>query len=801
MIQLYIENFQGARYVVRAGWTYEAHPKRVVDATELLGMFDTNTLKLIYDQYLGIYNTPTPDTKHERNKYFNTQSSNVPGHLNDRDKAIYLALMDSRLIIEEAPLPHSVLGDLQTELVAKIRMGLQQVIVQQCADKALTNQVVNTKSDKSISEDKVKVILKGPSRREWSLPIWSKSVTEVKAVVSPARQSFEFSTEAIDYVLYDKKPEKVSAECVTSLYRGVVGPLGFNPDSVSKKQLRLSFNIAEVIYSDPILRGAVFRFAQDYIKTKYGQSLTELTESGTFEIILTIALAALTEGDVSVESLTKNTRLVNAFRSIGNLMFDFARLKKQRKLLAKNPGYSTGKEDVGISGNRTPKLNPRQSNSRGFLPVNDNSGLAVITNSEKTTKKSRQSHNTNSSYVEINEVTESSLDRDNYCSETGENYSHNICQKSINTCEAGNSINLKTGEVNITLVDVELRGPLPLSITRTYRSGNLRDFGLGYGWSHSLSERLVWRPGKPVLFFDAEGRIISLPAPGDTSRSHNISEQLTLTRVNDEHWIVTSYGTSNGVQKHFKAIGKSGTLKLAEICDDYGNFYFFHYIGERLASIESSFGETLLLTPPDENPESHQISTLTKKFRDGSSRVIARYIFDSESNLIEAVDRKGSSEKYEYHQHIITQRTLKTSYRLHFQWDIDDFSTRCVRQWGDPINGKAIYNYQFSWDSDGHGVTVSDTGGAQQRFRFNGRALPTYYRDVEGRVTLYHYTDLGQITRIQLPGEDGTTRDEVFRYDNLGRLIQTVDNKGNNYPIKYNEKGFPIKFSDPSGKS
>ncbi|WP_445358017.1 DUF6531 domain-containing protein [Microbulbifer sp. ANSA005] len=798
MIQLYIENSQGSRYAVRPGWICQTGPSRKIDAAELLRMFDTNTLQLVYDQYLGLYTTFAPDIDPEQERPpSQSRLSNAPGYLNERDKAIYLALTQDQLIIEEAPLPYSALGDLQTELVAKIRMGLQQIITQEVADKAFICQQTDWSWVKRVTTVKKKV--KETDSSVWRLSIWSKSAVDVEKIVSPARQSFEFSSAAINYVLYEETPEEEADECVTSLYRGVIDVLGFNPSSVSKKQLRLSFNIAEVIYSDPTLRGAVFHFAQDYIKTQHSLQHTNLTASGTFEIILTIALAALTEGDVAITSLTKNKRLVNAFRNIGDLMFDFARTKKQRKILAKNSGYPTVGKSTAVSGKKTPKIAAPRKNSRNLVQVK-------VGNELRENKRGREQaftvpHDVKSEFYKINCVRDYSYDTDNYISEVGENYNSDICQSDNVTGEVTRSVNLKTGEVQFTLEDLVLEGALPLSVTRTYRSSNSRNFGLGCGWTHTFSERLVWRPGKPILFFDSEGRIISLPAPGNSSRSHNIYERLTLTRVNDEHWIITTYGISNGAQRHFKATGETGALKLAEIRDDNDNFYLFNYSGEYLRSVESSSGEILYISSLDESPESHLINTLTKENNSGSSEVVAQYVFDSENNLTEAVDSVGNNEKYVYHKGLIKQRTLKTGYSFYFQWDAEGSSAHCIRQWGDPIGEKAAYSYQFIWEESGHGATMCDTRGGRQRFHFNNRGLLTFHQDAEGGETWYEYSDLGHVTKVRLPSTDGTIREELFRYDNQGRLTEKIDVAGNNYQIEYNNEGLATKYTDPSDSS
>ncbi|MCX2803437.1 hypothetical protein OQJ68_16840, partial [Microbulbifer thermotolerans] len=96
-----------------------------------------------------------------------------------------------------------------------------------------------------------------------------------------------------------------------------------------------------------------------------------------------------------------------------------------------------------------------------------------------------------------------------------------------------------------------------------------------------------------------------------------------------------------------------------------------------------------------------RISELKKETRDGRITQLARYQYSEEGDLIQATDAEGHSEHYRYHQHVIQQRTLKSGYSFHFEWDREGPGARCLRQWGDPIDGQPTYSYQFDWDQDG----------------------------------------------------------------------------------------------------
>ncbi|MFD2312539.1 RHS repeat-associated core domain-containing protein, partial [Microbulbifer halophilus] len=481
-------------------------------------------------------------------------------------------------------------------------------------------------------------------------------------------------------------------------------------------------------------------------------------------------------------ALGKNARLLGRFRRIGELMVRFARLKKQRLRLSRNRGAQTSGADfsdletVDAPASQTTTSQPAgQSGSTG----SGNSGRGDTADSRNRTSDSSEPDNTSS--------------------ETGQNHNGDSSQNNEKALEGGEPINLKTGEERLTLVDAVLDGPLPFTLARTYRSSNPKDFGMGCGWTHTLGERLVWRgKGKALHFHDAEGRVIALPAAGASGRSHNVVEKLSLTRVDDDHWIIAPYGAPNGVQKHFKpADVYSDHFSLSEIRDGYGNFHRFHYVDNRLICVESSLGEALHITPADD--ANGRIGTLKKETRDGRISTIANYRYSEEGDLIQATDADGHSEQYRYRRHVIAQRTLKSGYNFYFEWDAEGPAARCVRQWGDPIDGQPTYSYRFEWDDNGRGVTVTDTRGGRERYRFNERALPIYHRDAEGAETLYEYNALGQVTRVQLPGEEGQPREEHFEYDRYGRLVKKTDATGGTHRIEYNTEGLPASVTDPAG--
>ncbi|WP_444923241.1 RHS repeat-associated core domain-containing protein [Microbulbifer sp. DLAB2-AF] len=861
MKRLFIENKEGVRYLVRVGFAYQMSVPMSVDANLLLSMFDDKVIQDIHREFFGpdgfSCNTLSISIQSSNTgTVFLGPLSEAPAYLSSRARDIYIALIQNRLIIEEDINDLWEIEQERLRLISELRAEFQKIIASEEAHKAEIESLLQSRlrilgqrqfTDTSDLQGKVLSVVEGVAREyasdwiykavaaelakngfvdaandvtEYAEGAWDTTVDTAKWVWNSPDEALKLGVNIVEMAaswqtvwhqlpgylgqtaaanLFLRGEQKAAAlkyldTNLNQAFKETADVLGYDIRHVAKEVTEEAFQIAEAIYDDQRMRAEISRFLQAYVRAQHPLEIAEWAGGKLFEFIVAVVIAFLTGGTAAAVAAVNQPALMlaNGYKKIGHIFKRISDLlKKQSLRKLRRPSGAKGAKFSDLS------------SSEAATPPSSN-GPSSSSSSSNSSSKGSQSNQSSSSGSSTNNGgqtggSSASNQPDKTSSETGNNQNKKTSQSNSNAVEGGDPINLKTGEERLTLVDTVLDGPLPLTVARTYRSSNPKDFGMGHGWTHTLGEKLLWRPGKAVQLHDAEGRVINLPAPGDSGRSHNVVEQLTLTRVNDEHWIVTPYGAPNGVQRHFKAIGDKGTLKLAEIRDGYGNFYLFHYIDERLICIESSLGEALHISPPEGQAKSLHIGELKKETRDGRIKVLAKYEYNNEGDLIKATDADGHSEQYQYHQHVIKQRTLKTGYRFHFEWDAEGPSARCVRQWGDPIDGQDTYNYQFAWDDDGKGVSVTDTRGGKERYRFNERALPIYHCDPEGAETLYSYNDLGQITKVQLPSDDGSLREEIYQYDDQGRLVQKTDAAGNKHRIEYNREGLPAKVIDPAG--
>ncbi|WP_236469851.1 DUF6531 domain-containing protein [Pseudomonas syringae] len=96
---------------------------------------------------------------------------------------------------------------------------------------------------------------------------------------------------------------------------------------------------------------------------------------------------------------------------------------------------------------------------------------------------------------------------------SGKNLNGDAASSADKTATNGCPVSMVTGEELLTLTDGTLDGVLPFEWTRLYRTSSVEvDCGLGFGWSHSLAQRLAVT-GESVVWTDHENRSTTLPLP------------------------------------------------------------------------------------------------------------------------------------------------------------------------------------------------------------------------------------------------------------------------------------------------
>ncbi|HWV15048.1 MAG TPA: RHS repeat-associated core domain-containing protein [Cellvibrio sp.] len=386
----------------------------------------------------------------------------------------------------------------------------------------------------------------------------------------------------------------------------------------------------------------------------------------------------------------------------------------------------------------------------------------------------------------------------------------------IKTCKRGCPISMVSGEEVLTLDDFTLPGPLPFTWKRTYRSGHDRDLGLGPGWTYAGCERL-YEGAQEIELSDDEGRILSFKRPQVNQRSKLLNEQMSLDHTAYETYILRQHGQPHKV---FTRLGQGSIFRLTQILhpaynpaaldeDERGFSLALHYSAQdRISKIAGSWGKSLLLSY---GADGHIASISLCDEASGARMTVAEYDYSEERDLIAQRDSAGRGERYNYKNHLFTQRTLSTGFSYYYEWDAEDITARCLRTWGD----RGVYDYRFSWDSANNLSRAIDSRGFTSEFVYNEFGLLTRETDNEGGVHRYayenglrtQYTDPeGHITRYaydaagHFVGVIDALDQRQTHYYHQDKLLSSADKDGALWQRSYNARGLLHTLTAPDGQ-
>jgi RHS repeat-associated protein len=343
----------------------------------------------------------------------------------------------------------------------------------------------------------------------------------------------------------------------------------------------------------------------------------------------------------------------------------------------------------------------------------------------------------------------------------------------------GDPVSMISGEELLQLTDCALPGPVAFVWTRTYRSSNNQDIGLGFGWTFTGSERLVL-DAQQAIYHDSDGRAVPFKLPRVHQRSRYIPEGLILDRISEDAFLLkqdghperlfTRYGERSShlrltQLRHPAYVPAQNVLGVAQ--KESGFVINLHYNEHnQLTQLQGNWGKSLLLR---RGSDGHIARIELQDRASGARKTLAEYDYDGRGDLIAQRDAKGVGEQYTYRNHLIQKRTLVTGFNFYFEWDGEDSNARCIHQWGD----RGIYDYRFEWQPD------------QQR----SKAI-----DSRGKIREYQYNEYGQII-AELDCEGGLHQHAYER----GRKYRYTDPEGNTTEYFYDRHNNPLGYRDALG--
>src|SRR6266566_3833092 len=337
-------------------------------------------------------------------------------------------------------------------------------------------------------------------------------------------------------------------------------------------------------------------------------------------------------------------------------------------------------------------------------------------------------------------------------------------------------VDLPTGRLSLTETDVDLPGLPPLILKRHYRSTNIWQGDLGFGWGSSLGLSLrLWRDTGRLIYRGADGRRIVLEAPKPGRPSVDLAERVSFFFIEP----VALHGTP--LAEVFE-----GGAYAVQVRDDETRFFDTRLVGDVFPwRGVIDVHENVVVVEPYLSGLSGRLRCQDRRIlelvRDASGRVtdvwlvvapagtrtrLVRYAYDSSGNLASVADAAGL-RAYEY-----------------------DAAHRLVRH-RDRCGGVCISVF----GPDGRCIETSGPGGThRQTYSYDANGVTTS-TDAMGKTSTFEFSEGGLVTRAQNP--EGQT--SQYDYDIHNRLVRTTDPARNETTICYGDRGLPVAKVAPDG--
>lgn len=359
-------------------------------------------------------------------------------------------------------------------------------------------------------------------------------------------------------------------------------------------------------------------------------------------------------------------------------------------------------------------------------------------------------------------------------------------------------VNMVNGNMyhNETDIAIKGRGGLPLVFQRVYNSREAKDGPLGFGWTHSFNQYLLFQddnvngvidpppnPNDPnskspdadgitssVLWIDGTGGQKAIPVIADASgvtrgkpfaplAGHFLSGSRTAPagtyEITDSGGTVYTFENVDGIITAPPA--KPQKARLSEIKDRNKNKLTLNYVGDNLVSVKDDLNRTLSFA--------YDANGHIKQVTDFSGRVWTYAYDDGRGNLNRVIDPLNLTTTYVYASfpgkpgdHAMTSFQYSNGYKMNFEY----YS-----------NGQAFRHF--------------DALGNANTFTYNALTRESTSVDERGNTRRYFFNAQGTLTRVVM--EDGGERNFVYdtvipanklsSTDELGYVRRYVYDSGN----------------------
>lgn len=364
----------------------------------------------------------------------------------------------------------------------------------------------------------------------------------------------------------------------------------------------------------------------------------------------------------------------------------------------------------------------------------------------------------------------------------------------------GHPVNVVNGSVCTTWTDFELPGPIPLALTRRYRSSFCdRDSVLGHGWSHALDQRLWLEEGRVVWLTD-DGRELEFDTWHRPDRAMRKGDAIfdpisrtTLRALGQFQWelegpdgLLRDFGPVRGQSPQDRDRGLSRLLRIRSRAGDAIELHYDE--AARLAQVRDSGGRTIAF----EHDRSGRLAGVWLPAPDGQGlRQHAAYRYSPAGDLVEVHDALGKRVRMAYDHHALVQETDRNGLRFYFEYDGFGPFARCTRTWGDG----GLHDHAITYDVPGRRTIVEDSLGYATVYEHGAYGLVTAIIDARGGITRHEHDEALRRTAVIDPLGHATRT----TYDARGNPVMIVAPDGAITKLAYDAHDAPVSLRTPRG--
>ncbi|CAM0785205.1 RHS repeat protein [Acinetobacter baumannii] len=421
--------------------------------------------------------------------------------------------------------------------------------------------------------------------------------------------------------------------------------------------------------------------------------------------------------------------------------------------------------------------------------------------------------------------------------------------------QSGKSISYSIGAERVQHADFYLP-KIGFSFIRQYNS-QMDEFDqsmVGARWMMPFSN-MIQRTAQGYLFIDSKGRKHQLPA-SITFETYEVPYEGIIVQPLKNGDLVLKFGGDWTFQFHQFSVGQPYQLiqqfneKTQEKID------LSYLIFEKVAYLQCVNFQLEHAKHQLKFAFNEQVKIMAV-FLDDNAEPLARYDYDTQGNLIKAIDQNGHTRTYEYNYfHQLTRYTDRTGRGQNIRYESTDAKAKAIEEWADDgsfhtklkwhprLRQVAVYDAYdvptyYYFDLNGFTYRTRLADGRESWYSRDGKKRITRQIDFEGRETQQEYNDQDQLVKIVQPNggvirfaydeqdnlveikdpegsiwkreydENGNLNKEInplghitqYKYNNDNQLVEVIDAKGGVKKIQYNELGQMISYTDCSGKS